>query len=319
MLAAGALLAAGTASAADRIRVAFPDIATVEYTHLLAAFDRARERGVDIQVTYFTKEELATQAVVNGDADVGVGSPFALIQKVKAPIRFFMQLSKLRFYVIVNAEKYKSWKDLDGQEVAVHARGSGTEAVMKMMADKEGIAFSRISYVPGSEVRSGAMLRGTLNATVVDSINRDLLMREAPGKFIVLPVDTTDATNDALYANVDFLKANAAAVDILVESILTTWRELNADPKIVLEWRKKYNILPDASKEAVAEMVPYYEENARIDTFPENGGTVEGAKADLAFYAAAGQLQGDPSKLKLDDFWYFAPLEQALAKIGKAK
>jgi NitT/TauT family transport system substrate-binding protein len=317
LLLAGMFAATSSAHAEGKIRFAFPDVATVEYTHLLAAFERAKERGVDIEVTYFTKEELATQAVVNGDVDVGFGSPFALIQKVNAPIRFFLQLSKLRFFVVVNGEKYKSWKDLDGQEIAVHARGSGTEAVIMMMAQREGIKFSQVSYVPGSEVRSGAMLQGNINATVVDSINRDLLMREAPGKFIVLPVDTTNATNDALYANVEFLEANAAAVDVLVESVLTSWRDLTANPQIVAEWREKYKILPDAPADAVAEMVPYYRENAKEKTFPVNGGSPESAKADLAFYAAAGQVQGDPDTLDVNDFWYFAPQDRALAKLGR--
>ena len=58
----------------------------------------------------------------------GVGTPYALIQKVKAPIRMFYQLSQLRFYPIVNSEHYKSWKDLDGADIAVHGRGSGTES-----------------------------------------------------------------------------------------------------------------------------------------------------------------------------------------------
>jgi NitT/TauT family transport system substrate-binding protein len=309
-------MTASVASAAETMRIAFPDVPTVEYTHLFAAFERARERGLDVQVTNFTKEELATQAVVSGDADVGVGSPFALMQKIDVPVRFFLQLSKLRFYIVVNAEKYQSWQDLDGQEIAVHARGSGTEAVVKMMAAKEGIEFSNISYVPGSEVRSAAMLQGSLDATVVDSINRDLLMREAPGKFKLLPVDTTDATNDALYARLEYLEQNAEAVDILVESIISTWRDLAKDPSIVTEWREKYSIAADAPEEAVAEMAGYYQENVKENTFPVNGGTVEGATADLAFYAAAGQIEGDPAQLDVNKFWYFEPQERALEKLG---
>ena len=48
----GAALAVSTGAQAAKVRVAFGDIASVESLHLLAAFERAREQGVDIEVTY---------------------------------------------------------------------------------------------------------------------------------------------------------------------------------------------------------------------------------------------------------------------------
>jgi len=313
-----AITFAAGSDAAAKIRIAFPDVATVEYTHFLAALERAREKGVEIDITYFTKEELASQAVVNGDADVGVGSPFALIQKVDRPIRFFLQMSKLRFYVVVNTEFYNDWEDLDGQEIAVHARGSGTEAVMNMMAAAKGIEYSNISYVPGSEVRSAAMLQGNLKATVVDSINRDLLLSEAPGKFKVLPVDSQDATNDALYASEEFLNSNSDEIDILVESILATWRDVAASPDVVEELRGQYDILPDLTPEVLAEMLPYYRDFTKEGALPLDGGDEASAKADLAFYSAAGAIEGDPASLDVNDFWDFGPVTRAVEKLGKA-
>ena len=173
---------------ADPMRIAFGDIATVESLHLLVALERAKEKGVDVQVTYLKSEDIAAQAVVSGQADIGIGGPYALLQKVKAPIRVFMQLSKLQFYPVVNSEFYKDWKDLDGQEIAVHSRGSGTEAIMQLMADKNGIKYSNIAYVPGAEVRTGALLQGNVKATIVDSSGKRILEKEAPGKFAFLPL-----------------------------------------------------------------------------------------------------------------------------------
>ena len=242
---AAAALALPTAASADTIRIAFGDIATVESLHFLAAVERAKEKGVDVEMTFFKSEDVAAQAVVSGDADVGVGTPYALIQKVKAPIRVFLQLSTLRFYPIVNAEAYKTWKDLDGQEIAVHARGSGTEAIMKLMADREGITYANISYVPGAEVRAGALLQGNVKASIVDAPNRNMLMEKAPGKFIVLPLGEVKASDEALYANTKFLEEHQAAVDILVEAILQTWRDVQANPDVVTEWREKYGLLAD--------------------------------------------------------------------------
>jgi ABC-type nitrate/sulfonate/bicarbonate transport system substrate-binding protein len=306
----------GLANAASQMHVAFGDIATVESLNFLIALERAKERGVDVKVTFFKSEDVAAQAVVSGEADIGVGTPYAMIQKVKAPIRLFYQMSALRFFPVVNTEYYKDWKDLDGQEVAVHARGSGTEAIMKLMAQKHGITYSNISYVPGAEVRAGALLQGNVKASIVDSTNKNLLEQKAPGKFAVLPMEGVNATDEALYANTAFLSEQASAVEILVEELLKTWREINGNPKVVAELRKKYNLLADLPAELEGEVVPYYEESVASNTFPNDGGSEQAAKDDFGFYALAGQIEGDPASLKVADFWTFDPLSKALAKIG---
>lgn len=307
---------AGAATAEGKMHIAFGDIATVESLNFQIAIERAKERGVDVEVTYFKSEDVAAQAVVGGQADVGVGTPYALIQKVKAPIRIFYQMSNLRFYPIVNTEFYKEWKDLDGQEIAVHARGSGTEAIMMLMAQKNGIKYGNVSYVPGSEVRAGALLQGNVKASIVDSTNRNLIMEKAPGKFAVLPMEGVNATDEALYANTEFLTKEAAAVEILVEELLKTTREINANPGVVAELRKKYNLLADLPADLEGEMVPYYEESVAAGVFPANGGSAEAVKDDFGFYALAGQIEGDPAALKAEDFWTFEPLNKALAKVG---
>lgn len=305
------------AAAEETMRVAFGDIATVESLNFLVAIERAKERGVAIETTFFKSEDVAAQAVVGGQADIGVGTPYAMVQKVKAPIRLFYQMSTLRFYPIVNNEFYKEWKDLNGQEVAVHSRGSGTEAIMKLMAQRNSIEYSNISYVPGSEVRAGALLQGNVKASIVDSANRRMIEEKAPGKFTVLPIDNVNATDEALYANTEFLEKNAAAVDILVEELIKTWREINANPASVAELRTKYKLLSDLPAELEGEMVPYFEESVAAGTFPNSGGSEAAAKDDFAFYALAGQIEGDPASLTVADFWTFEPLNRALAKLGQ--
>lgn len=299
---------------ADPMRVAFGDIATVESLNLLAALERAREKGVDVQITYLKSEDIAAQAVVSGQADIGVGAPYALLQKVKAPIRIFMQLSKLQFYPVVNTEFYKDWKDLDGQEIAVHSRGSGTEAIMQLMADKNGIKYSNISYVPGAEVRTGALLQGNVKATIVDSSGKRILEDKAPGKFAFLPLGEVAATDEALFANADYLSANAKDVEILVEAILATWREVAADPKSVTALREKYKLLPDATPEMVADIEPYFAGIA--SNMPLNGGGEAAAKDDFSFYTISAALEGEAKDLKVEDFWDLTALNNVTSRIG---
>ena len=47
-----------------------------------------------------------------------------------------------------------------------------------------------------------------------------------------------------------------------------------------------------------------------------NGGSEQVAKTDLAVLSQSGQLEGSPDELKIEDFWYFAPLEAAKEKLG---
>ncbi|WP_029008094.1 ABC transporter substrate-binding protein [Azospirillum halopraeferens] len=316
-MAAAVAVTAGPALAAGTVRVAFGDIASVETLHFLIALERAKERGVDVAVTYFKSEDLAAQAVVGGQADIGVGAPYALVQKVRAPIRFFYQMSTLNFYPIVNTQKYRSWKDLDGQEITVHSRGSGTEAIMRLMADKHGITYKTISYVPGSEVRAGAMLQGTINASIVDSTNRRILMEKAPDRFAVLPMEGVSATDEALYANTDYLTREMDVIEILVESLVTTWREVNDDPDAVAALRERYNLLPDLPRELEADIGPYFHEAADSRMLPLNGGGEEAVADDFAFYTLSGQLEGEAAALKVADFWDLRPLDAVLAKVGR--
>jgi NitT/TauT family transport system substrate-binding protein len=305
------------AASAGDMRIAFGDLPGIESIQTLAAIERAKERGVNVELIVLNDEDLAAQAIVGGQADVGIGAPYTLIQKVGVPIRIFAQISTLRFFPVVNSEFYKEWKDLDGQEVAVQARGSGTEAVMLLMAKNHGIKLGNISYVPGSEVRRNALIQGTLKASIVDAANRRALEAEAPGKFIVLPVEDLGASDEALFATADYLKNNAADVDILVEELMKTAREITENPTVAVEFRNKYKLLPDLGAEADGEITEYYKETAEAGSLALNGGGADAAADDFAFFSVAGQIEGDPASLKVEDFWDVSVLDRAVAKLGK--
>jgi NitT/TauT family transport system substrate-binding protein len=295
-----------------KINLALGDIESVETMHLLIALEKVKERGIDVEMISFQAEDVAAQAVVNGQADIGIGTPYALIQNVKAPIRIFFQLSTLLFFPVVNTEYYNSWKDLDGQEIVVHSRTSGTLGIANLMAQKNGIKYGKISYVPGSEVRATAMLQGNIKATILDSYNKDFLMKEAPGKFKVLPMGDITASDEALYANTKFLDANPTVVHILVEELINTIKAIDKDPSYVLEQRKKYNLIPDLPAELEPEILPFYQLAVKGHMFPEDEGGARAAKQDFDFYGISGQIQGDPASLKVEDFWYLKPLQDVV-------
>jgi NitT/TauT family transport system substrate-binding protein len=311
-LVAAALGAGGAVAQDDPIRIALGDIASVESLNLLIAMERAGERGVPMEMTFFNSEDVAVQAVLSGEADIGVGAPYAFIQNSGAPIRMFYRMSTLLFFPVVNSEVYSGWADLDGEEVTVHSRGSGTEALMRLMEQVHGIEYSALSYVPGSEVRAGAMLQGTINASIVDAANFRLLQEQGGGKFMRLPLDGVNATDEALYANTAAIEARFDEMQIFVEELLRTWNDVAENPGIVGELRARYDLLPDLPEDVIAEAVPYFAEANENGIYPLDGGQPGDAADDLAFLAAAGQVtvegEVDPS-----DYWDFRLLDAARA------
>lgn len=313
----GLFVITGSALAQNSIHVAFGDVPEEDALNFLIALKRAEARGVETKISYLASEDVAAQAVVSGQADIGVGTPYALIQNAKAPIRMFFQLSKLRFFPVVNTEVYKDWKDLDGAPIFVHSRGSGTEAIMKLMAKRKGIQYASVSYLPGSSVRVGAMLQGRVNASIVDAQRAKVLLEKGGSKFKVLPMPELNGSDEALYANINFLQKNSQAVDVLMEELVKTWREINKNPHVVVKLRNEMNLLPDMDKDDVGKIDPYYTESVASGTFSDNGGGVAAVKEDFEFYGFAGTIKGDPASLKVEDFWYLAPLNRALDKLGR--
>jgi NitT/TauT family transport system substrate-binding protein len=296
-----------------KIRYALGDVVSIDELPLLIAVERAKARGVDVEVTSFKSEEVATQAVINGQADVGQGTPYGALQRVSVPIRFFYQLSALLFFPVVNKESYKSWKDLDGQEIALQGRGSGTEAIMLLAAKQHGIKYGNISYVPGSQVRALGLLKGNIKATILDAPNKNRVMKEAPDKFTILPLGNVKASDEALFATREFLDKHQAAVTVFVEELIKVNRAINANPKWVVEERKKLGLLKELPAKMEDEILPFFQEAAQNGVFPEDGGGESAAKNDVEFYSLSGALKGE--NLKVEDFWYFAPLKKALANV----
>jgi NitT/TauT family transport system substrate-binding protein len=312
-ISAALVLTTGTALAQTKIKYALGDVVGVDDLILLVASERAKKRGVEIEVTSFKNEEIATQAVINGQADIGQGTPYAAIEKVNVPVRFITQLWSLQFFPVVNNEFYKSWKDLDGQEIAVQGRGTGTEAIMLLMAKTHGIKYKNVSYVPGSNVRALALIKGNIRASILDATNKNFLMREAPGKFTILPLGQVKASDEALFARLDWLQKNEQAVSVFLEELVRVNREINKDPNSVVAARKDLGLLKDLPAKLEGDILPYFKDGVADGIFPNDGGGETAAKNDLEFYALSGAIKKENPKI--EDYWHLAPLKAALSRL----
>lgn len=297
----------------DVITFAEADTITGESLINLIAFERAKARGVNAEAISLQSDDLVFQAVLNGQVEIGVGSAYAALQTLgaDAPVRNFYQLKKLGFLCVVNKNKIKSWKDLDGKPITIHARGSGTEAISYYMEKVHDIKFSELSFVPGSEVRGIALMRGTIDATFLDITNTRLVLASDPEKFGILALGDVDGSDSLLFARSDFLKERAGDIQILLEELMRSAREINADPTLPAKLREKMGLLPDLPKELVDEITPYFETAVRQGMFAEDGGGLPAALGDFEFLTASGGLKGPVAELKPENFWNFELLDKA--------
>lgn len=294
------------------VRVALGDIESIETLALFIALERVRERGVEVELNELADEDLANQAVVSGQSDVGLGAPYALIEGSAAPIRVFCQLQTARFFPVADKAAYPDWQALDGETFTVHSRGSTTEAMAKLVEQTEDIEFGEISYVAGSEVRATALLRGNIDAAVLDIPNKNYVMSESPDQFHALPAPEIDASDETMFGNVEWLEQNQETVQILLEEVLSVWRSIAEDPSFVAEERERLGLLSDIPAELEEQLMPYYEQGSEEGLFTQDCGGEEAAEADFDFYHLAGQLDGDADSLEVEDFWHLAPLDEAL-------
>jgi len=315
MIAAAAFAAPAANAQDDTVQVALGDVVSVETLAFVVALERAKDRGLNYELTSFAEEDLAIQAIVGGQMDVGIGTPYSVIQQTNVPLRNIFQVSTLVFFPVVSTE-YKTWQDLNGQPFTFHARGTATEAYGNVLAAREGIEFGDRSYVPGSENRVVALLNGTIKGTILDLSNKNLVLEQAPDKFHVLPAVEEKVSDEILFANADWVANNPESSAILVEELMKLWREMNENPAIIEEERAKRNLLADQPQEILDDVTEYYEEGVEAGIWSPEGASEEIARGDFEFYVDAGQMQGPAADLKVEDFWNLAPVEAAKKAIG---
>jgi NitT/TauT family transport system substrate-binding protein len=312
MLASGLGAALSAPAAAQTAQVALGEPVSVETLAMAIAFERAREKGVDVKVTSFSKEELAVQAVVSGQAQIGIATPYSVMQKSQGTIKNLVTLTRLVFFPIVEKATYKSWKDLNGQPFTFHARGSGTEAIGNIMAKRQNIQFGQRNYISGSDNRIVALMNGQIKATILDLANTKILLEKAGDRFATLPGVENPASDEILFARTDWLDKNKDKADILVAEFVKLWGEMQKDPGIIETERAKRGLLKDLPKEVVGKTTDFYTTGVKEGLYKVGGG--DAAKADFEFYSEAGQLTGDAGALKVEDFWYLAPYDKATKK-----
>ena len=313
--AAAAVIAVGlsaSAVAAEKIRIALAETPSDELAAFFVALERAKANGLDYEWTAFSDEELAIQAVLSGQMDIGFGTPYAAMQRSRAPLRIVFQLSKLKFFP-VTTKTYSKLEDLNGEPILLHSRGGGTDSIANVIESKLGMEFGERSYVPGSSNRVAALLGGRADATIIDLSNKNKLMRsDAGANFNVLEMFEVEASDEALFGNLNWIQENEEDVQIFVNALVSTWQDMHEDPTIIRRETNPDGPIGQLPPEILDQLDGFYADAVEGGLYDPNGGGRKAAMADMEWYSSAGQLDGDPSTLNIEDFWYLAPLDAAM-------
>ena len=100
-------------------------------------------------------------------------------------------------------------------------------------------------------------------------------------------------------------------VDIFVTALLSVWQDLHKDPTIIRRETNPDGPIGQLPPEILAELDGFYTDAVAGGLYDPNGGGRKAANADMEWYSAAGQLEGNASDLNIEDFWYLAPLDKA--------
>ena len=97
-----------------------------------------------------------------------------------------------------------------------------------------------------------------------------------------------------------------------MKALVSVRQDMSKDPTIISRETNPDGPIGQLPAEILAELDGFYTDAVEGGLYDPNGGGRKAAMADMEWYSAAGQLEGDPSTLNIEDFWYLAPLDAAM-------
>ncbi len=131
------------------------------------------------------------------------------------------------------------------------------------------------------------MIAGQADATILDLSNKNKIMAEAGDKFNVLPMFDVDASDEALFANLDWIKDNERAGRHLrqgaAERLAGHGRRI---PTIIRRETNPNGPIGQLPAEILDELDGFYKDAVEGGLYDPNGGGRKAAMADMEWYTA---------------------------------
>ncbi len=300
--------------AQKKVRFAYPSSADMGDIPSLLAWEQLKKQGIEVVPTFFPKTELAVQAVVAGEADIGSAAGIAVVKAVESGLNVRIIAEQVRNeWQLVTPVSIKDIKQLDGKRVGYHAPITVTEALVKWMAQHYKITPNWM-IIPGSDVRSEALMRGQLDATPAEIGDVLNILSAKPGQFHVLisyAKTFPQLIGSMYFARTDYVQKNGATVEAVLEAILRAHRNAEESPASVKE--NALRLLPETKPELVEATAATYKE---LRIWDVNGGADQKrGEASIKFFEESGLLKKDAVSVK--QAFDTEPLVKVVKKIGR--
>lgn len=302
------------AQAQRKVRFAYPSSADMGDIPSLLAWEQLKKQGIEVVPTFFPKTDLAVQAVIAGEADIGSAAGIAVVKAVESGLNARIIGEQVRNeWQLVTPVSFKDPKQLDGKRVGYHAPITVTEALVKWMAQHYKINPNWM-IIPGSDVRAEALMRGQLDATPAEIGDVLNILAQKPGQFHVLisyARTFPQLIGSMYFARADYVQKNSATVEAVLEAILRTHRTVEERPGLVKE--STLRLLPETKPELIDATAATYKE---LRIWDVNGGaSKDRGDASIKFFEESGLLKQDA--VKFNQAFDTGPLDRVLKKIGR--
>lgn len=302
------------AQAQKKVRFAYPSSADMGDIPSLLAWEQLKKQGIEVVPTFFPKTELAVQAVVAGEADMGSAAGIAVVKAVESGLNVRIIGEEVRNeWQLVTPVSITDPKQLDGKRVGYHAPITVTEALVKWMALHYKITPNWM-IIPGSDVRAEALMRGQLDATPAEIGDVLNILNAKPGQFHVLISYAKifpQLIGSMYFARADYAQKNDALVESVLEAVLREHRSAEARPALIKE--NALRLLPETKPELVDAIAATYKE---LRIWDVNGGADrQRGEASIKFFEESGLLKKNAVTFK--QAFDTGPLDRVLKKIGR--
>jgi NitT/TauT family transport system substrate-binding protein len=308
------LALAAPAHAQKKVRFAYPSSADMGDVPSLLAWEQLKKQGIEVVPTFFPRTDLAVQAVVAGEADIGSAAGIAVVKAVESGMNVRVIGEQVRNeWQLVAPVSFKDPKQLDGKRVGYHAPITVTEALVKWMAQHYKITPNWL-IIPGSDVRAEALMRGQLDATPAEIVDVLNILNAKPGQFHVLISYAKifpQLIGSMYFSRADYLQKEAGTVDSVIEAILRAHRNAEERPASVRE--NALRLLPETKPELIDAIAASYKD---LRIWDVNGGAGrERGDASIKFFEDAGLLK--KGAVTFPQSFDTGPLDRVLKKIGR--
>jgi len=302
------------AQAQKKVRFAYPSSADMGDIPSLLAWEQLKKQGIEVVPTFFPRTDLAVQAVVAGEADLGSAAGIAVVKAVESGMNVRVIGEQVRNeWQLVSPVSFKDPKQLDGKRVGYHAPITVTEALVKWMAQHYKIAPNWL-IIPGSDVRAEALMRGQLDATPAEIVDVLNILNAKPGQFHVLISYAKifpQLIGSMYFARADYLQKEGSTVDNVIEAILRAHRNAEERPASVRE--NALRLLPETKPELIDAIAASYKD---LRIWDINGGAgKERGEASIKFFEDAGLLK--KGAVTFSQSFDTGPIDRVLKKIGR--